>query len=246
LDTSTHVDYLLPRKGLQAQQGVDNLRIFFYNTHADQHGITGPEELVRQWRDEWMQARRWQQMPVLLGYVALLWGIECINALLNHRLNRWGILPRTLTGLVGIPLSPFLHGSFAHLILNTVPLVTLGSFVAFYGTRVFLTVSLWVMLLSGAALWLLGRSAYHVGASSMLFGYFGYLVARGWYERSVTAVLVAFLTLVLYGGIVWGALPMRSYISWEGHLFGLLAGVLVARLTTPQRRDRPVPRLTVR
>ena len=116
-------------------------------------------------------------------------------------------------------------------------------FVAFYGTRVFLAVSLWIMLLSGAALWLLGRSAYHVGASSVLFGYFGYLVARGWYERSVTALLVALLTLVLYGSIVWGVLPTRSYISWEGHLFGLLAGVLVARLTTPQRRDTPVPNL---
>ena len=147
---------------------------------------------------------------------------------------------------MGIPLSPFLHGSFAHLILNTVPLVTLGSFVAFYGTRIFLTVSLWIILLSGAALWLFGRSAYHVGASSVLFGYFGYLVARGWYERSVTALLVAFLTLGLYGGMVWGVLPTRYYVSWEGHLFGLLAGVLVARLATPQRRDTPVPNLTVR
>jgi len=190
-----------------------------------------------------MQARRWQQIPLLLGCVALLWGIECVNALLDHRLNRWGILPRTFAGLVGIPLSPFLHGSFAHLILNTVPLVTLGSFVAFYGTRIFLAVSLWIILLSGAALWLLGRSAYHIGASSVLFGYFGYLVARGWYERSVTALLVALLTLGLYGSIVWGALPTRSYISWEGHLSGLLAGVLVARLATPQRRDTPVPKL---
>jgi membrane associated rhomboid family serine protease len=193
-----------------------------------------------------MQTRRWQQIPLLIGCVALLWGIECVNILLDHRLNWWGILPRTLTGLVGIPLSPFLHGSFTHLILNTVPLVTLGSFVAFYGTRVFLTVSLWIVLLSGAALWLLGRSAYHVGASSVIFGYFGYLVARGWYERSVTALLVALLTLMLYGSIVWGVLPTRFYISWEGHLFGLLAGVLVARFTSSQRRDPPVPKLTVR
>jgi membrane associated rhomboid family serine protease len=193
-----------------------------------------------------MQARRWQRIPWLLGCVALLWGIECVNALLDHRLNRWGIVPRTLTGLMGIPLSPFLHGSFAHLILNTVPLVTLGGLVALYGTRIFLIVSLWIMLLSGAALWLLGRSAYHVGASSVLFGYFGYLVARGWYERSVTALLVALLTLVLYGSIVWGVLPTRSYISWEGHLFGLLAGVLIARFTTPQRRDTSVANLTVR
>src|SRR5262252_10854854 len=102
-----------------------------------------------------MQARRWQQIPLLLGCVVLLWGIECINALLNHRLNRWGILPRTLTGLVGIPLSPFLHGSFAHLILNTVPLVILGGFVVLQGTRIFLAVSFWIIVLSGAALWLL-------------------------------------------------------------------------------------------
>jgi len=99
---------------------------------------------------------------------------------------------------------------------------------------------------SGAALWLLGRSAYHVGASSVLFGYFGYLVARGWYERSVTARLVVLLTLGLYGGIVWGVLPTRPFISWEGHLFGLLAGVLVARLATPRRRDTAVANPTVR
>ena len=180
-----------------------------------------------------MYAREWQQIPLMLGcVVALLWGIESVNALLHHRLNLWGLLPRTWTGLVGIPLSPFLHGSFTHLILNTVPLVILGSFVAFYGVRLFVAVSLWIILLSGTALWLFGRSAYHVGASSVLFGYFGYLVARGWYERSVTALLVALLTLVLYGSIVWGVLPTRSYISWEGHLFGLLAGVLVARLGT--------------
>jgi membrane associated rhomboid family serine protease len=185
-----------------------------------------------------MRAREWQQIPLMLGcIVALLWGVECVNTLLDHRLNRWGLLPRTFAGLVGIPLGPFLHGSFTHLILNTVPLVTLGSFVAFYGVRLFLAVSLWIILLSGTALWLFGRSAYHVGASSVLFGYFGYLVARGWYERSVTALLVALLTLVLYGSIVWGVLPTRSYISWEGHLFGLLAGVLVARLETPQQRD---------
>jgi membrane associated rhomboid family serine protease len=183
-----------------------------------------------------MWARRRQQIALLLGCVALLWTIEFVNALLDHRLNRWGILPRTLTGLVGIPLSPFLHGSFAHLTLNMVPLVILGGFVVLQGTRIFLAVSFWIILMSGAGLWLLGRPAYHVGASSVLFGYFGYLLARGWYERSATALLVALLTLGLYGGMVWGVLPTRSYISWEGHLFGLLAGVLVARLATPQSR----------
>jgi membrane associated rhomboid family serine protease len=182
----------------------------------------------------------------------LLWLIEVVNMFLDHRLNRWGILPRTLPGLVGIPLSPFLHGNFAHLLLNTVPLVTLGGFVALQGKRIFVTVSLWIIFLSGAALWLFGRSeyygrpAYHVGASMVIFGYFGYLVARGWYERSVTALLVALLVLVLYGGIVWGVLPTRPDISWEGHLFGLLAGVIAARLVAPRRQDTPVPSPTAR
>ena len=193
-----------------------------------------------------MWARRRQQIVLILGCVALLWGIECVNALLGHHLNRWGLVPRTLPGLVGIPLSPFLHGSFAHLTLNTVPLVILGGFVVLQGTRIFLAVSFWIIFLSGAALWLLGRSAYHVGASSVIFGYFGYLVARGWYERSVTAMLVALLTLGLYGGIVWGVLPTRSYVSWEGHLFGLLAGVLVARLAMPQARGMPISSPTAR
>src|SRR5215470_9209585 len=116
-----------------------------------------------------MWARRRQQISLILGCVTLLWIIECVNALLDYRLNRWGILPRSLSGLVGIPLSPFLHGSFAHLTVNTVPLLILGGFVVLQGTRVFLAVSFWIILLSGGAVWLLGRSAYHVGASSVLF-----------------------------------------------------------------------------
>lgn len=182
-----------------------------------------------------MRRRRWPQLALLLGYVVLLWGIEGVNTLLDHRLNQWGLLPRTPIGLVGILLGPFLHGSFAHLLLNTGPLVVLGALVACQGPRLLLAVSLWIILLGGAALWLLGRAAYHIGASSLIFGYFGYLVARGWYARSITALLVALLTLGLYGGMVWGLMPTRSSISWEGHLCGLLAGVLAARVTAPRQ-----------
>ena len=92
-----------------------------------------------------------------------------------------------------------------------------------------MSVSIFVILCGGAALWLFGRVSYHVGASGLIFGYFGYLVARGWYERSTWAILAALLTLFLYGGLVWGVLPGRAFISWEGHLFGMLAGVLAAR-----------------
>ena len=108
------------------------------------------------------------------------------------------------------------------------PFLVLGGLVAIRGARAFVSTSLFIVLLGGAALWLFGRFSYHIGASTLIFGYFGYLVARGWYERSIWSILTAFLTLFLYGSIIWGVVPTRSFISWEGHLFGLLSGILSA------------------
>jgi membrane associated rhomboid family serine protease len=167
---------------------------------------------------------------LVLGCVLLFWLVEFLNLSLGHSLNRLGILPRSFTGLVGIPVSPFLHSGIRHLLLNTIPFVVLGGLVSLRGIREFLELTLFVVVLGGLAVWLFGRSAYHVGASGLIFGYFGYLVASGWYERSIGSVVVAFVTLFLYGGLIWGVLPVFMYVSWEGHLFGLLAGVLGARI----------------
>ena len=166
----------------------------------------------------------------ILGFVVLIWAIELINFSIGHRLSDWGILPRTLKGLKGIPLSPFLHASLIHVMMNTIPLAVLGGFVMLHGRQIFFEISIIIILVSGTALWLLGRSSYHVGASGLIFGYFGYLVLRAWYDRSLKSFIIAFVTVVLYGGIIWGLLPTFSRISWEGHLFGLLAGILAARL----------------
>jgi membrane associated rhomboid family serine protease len=166
----------------------------------------------------------------ILGFVALIWIVELINLSMGHRLSNWGILPRTLSGLKGVPLSPFLHASVTHIMLNTIPLAVLGGFVIMHGKRVFFEISIIIILVGGVALWLFGRSSYHVGASGLIFGYFGYLVFRAWYERSLKSFVVAFVTVILYGGIIWGLLPTFSRVSWEGHLFGLLAGILAARL----------------
>ncbi len=166
----------------------------------------------------------------ILGFVAFIWVVELINFSMGHRFSDWGILPRTLKGLKGIPLSPFLHASLIHIMMNTIPLAVLGGFVMLNGRRTFFEISIIIILVSGIALWLFGRSSHHVGASGLIFGYFGYLVLRAWYDRSLKSVVVAFATVFLYGGIIWGLLPIFSRISWEGHLFGLLAGFLAARL----------------
>ncbi len=176
---------------------------------------------------------------LVLAAVVLLWAVEAANLLTGHQLNTWGILPRTLTGLRGIPFSPFLHGGLGHLAVNTAPFLVLGGLVALQGRRVFLSVSLVVVVCGGSAVWLFGRAAYHIGASGLIFGYFGYLVARAWYNRSIGSILIALVTLFFYGGLVWGVLPTDAFISWEGHLFGLLAGILAARIQGARKEEKP-------
>ena len=171
---------------------------------------------------------------MILGVACLIWAVEAVNVLSGRQLASLGILPRHLAGLIGVPFSPFIHGSASHTLVNTVPFLVLGGLVALRGMRAFVSVSVFVILCGGAVVWLFGRASYHIGASGLIFGYFGYLVARGWYERSTGAILTALLALFLYGGLVWGVLPSRSFISWEGHLFGMLAGVLAARLQGAQ------------
>ena len=176
----------------------------------------------------------------LFAFIFVLWAVELVNFFLGHRLNEYGLVPRTVLGLRGIPLSPLLHGGFGHLIANTVPLLILGGLVAVRGQANFLSVTGFPILVGGTGLWLIGRPwpwddlelVVHVGASGLVFGYFGYLVARGWYERSVLAILVALAVIVVFGwGILFGLLPTAGFVSWEGHLCGLLAGLLMARLT---------------
>lgn len=167
---------------------------------------------------------------LIAASIALVWLIEGVDVIVGHRLDQFGILPRNVTGLRGIPLSPFLHDGFNHVLSNTLPFAILGSFVAFQGRRVWLEVSLFVIGVGGLAVWVVGRSNLHIGASGLIFGYFGYLVGRGWYVRSLRSIAIAILAVILYGGILFATLPTSTFISWEGHLFGLIAGVLIARI----------------
>ena len=166
---------------------------------------------------------------VLIALVAAMWAVEVVNAFMDHRLNDYGIMPRTTAGLVGIPLSPFLHGGFGHVLGNTMPLLGLGILAARQAKRAFAAATLFIVCAGGAGVWLVGRSDLHVGASGLVFGYFGFLVASGWYDRRFVPILVAVVVIALYGWMLFGVLPTQGYVSWEGHLCGLLAGMLAAR-----------------
>ena len=175
--------------------------------------------------------------PVLV-LVAMIWIVEIVNFILGHRLTVWGILPRNLSGLIGIPLAPFLHAGLWHAVSNTIPLIILGALTMTTGSKRFWTVTVGIILLSGALVWLFARGAYHVGASGLVFGYFGALLARAVIERTILSIIVGIVTITLYGGLLWGVLPTRGYISFEGHLFGLIAGIAIVwfdrRFRNPQ------------
>ena len=172
-------------------------------------------------------ARRLQ--PVL-WLVAAIWAVEVVNLLTGHALVSLGILPRSLSGLVGIPLAPLLHFGLWHAVSNTVPLVILGALALAGGSggKRFWQITAAIALLSGALVWLFARDGYHVGASSLVFGYFGVILARAFVERSLSSMAIALAAVVIYGGLFWGLLPLGGRISFEGHLFGFVAGVVVA------------------
>lgn len=170
------------------------------------------------------------QVAILGGLVMLAWGIEVVDRVLLGQLDYFGIIPRSVIGLRGILFAPLLHGNFAHLIGNTVPFVILGWLVMLRRTSDFFVVTALVMLLGGLGTWLFGSPGYHIGASGVIFGYFGFLVARGYFERSFVAIAFSVFVAILYGGLIWGVLPGQPGISWEGHLFGFLGGIVAARL----------------
>ena len=172
------------------------------------------------------------QIAILFGMVAILWCLEVVDQLLfGGQLDLYGISPRSQTGLRGILFSPFLHGNFRHLSANTVPLVVLGWLIMVRATNDFWWVTAIVMAVSGLGVWLLGApGTIHIGASGLIFGYFGFLLFRAYFERSATSIALSFLVIFFYGSLIWGVLPLQDGVSWEGHLFGFIGGAIAARL----------------
>jgi len=170
---------------------------------------------------------RWK---TIVWIVVFLWLIQCVNFFLNQQLNAFGLIPRQTNQLWGILTAPLLHGNFFHLLANTPPLILLGGLVMGLGYQRFWVASLMIIVIGGLGVWLMGRPNIHVGASGWVFGLFGFLLGTAWWERSLHSLLLAAIAVLFYGGMIWGVLPTRGYISWESHLFGFLAGALAGAL----------------
>ncbi|MBV6824032.1 rhomboid family intramembrane serine protease [Pseudomonas sp. PD9R] len=163
--------------------------------------------------------------------------LQVFNAATGYSLLAFGLVPRTLHGLTGIIASPFLHASFAHLGANLIAFLILGSLVIVEGLHRFIVVSAIVILLGGGLVWLFGFSGAHIGASGWVFGLWAYILSRAWFQRSWGNLITASVVALLYGGLIFGFLP-RQGISFEGHIFGALAGFIAAKVLFSAPRSR--------
>lgn len=176
------------------------------------------------------------QAKILATVVSIFWIVFILNEVIfGRKLNAFGILPHNFVGLRGILFAPFLHGNFYHIAANTAPFIVLGWLVMLRNIKDFYFVSLMSAFVGGLGTWLFGRNSIHIGASGVIFGYFGYLLFRGYFEKSFVSIAISMAIAIGYGGMIWGVLPTRSYISWEGHLFGFIGGIIAAKLLSPSK-----------
>jgi membrane associated rhomboid family serine protease len=184
---------------------------------------------------------RREGVMLLLAILALMWIVEIINTLDSNQLKTDGIYGRSVSHLWGILTAPFIHASFAHLISNTIPFVFMGLIIALRGAARLALVTGIVILVGGLGTWLVAPSNIPtIGASGVVFGYAAYLFARGFFDRSVLEVLVGLVVGVIWGGALLASLVPHTGISWQGHLFGLVGGVLAAWLLRREPRARGV------
>ena len=197
-------------------------------------------------RDAWLVADatptrrddRASAVVFVVGAAALMWLVEIVDSIDHHDLDQYGIQPRQFDRLIGIVTAPFLHASFGHLESNTIPFLVLGLGIALGGLARVLAVTAIVMVIGGLGVWLVAPGdSVHIGASGIVFGYASYLISRGLFDRSALELAMGAIVVAIWGGALLSSLVPQDHISWQGHLFGAVGGV-VAAATLARRPHR--------
>lgn len=178
------------------------------------------------------------KIPHAAYLIVLMWVIQMVQSLFWTGIGRYGILPRDVHGLVGILFAPWIHHGWWHLVGNSIPFLVLGTLIQFKNTVIFWEATLLITIISGFGTWLLGSPGYHAGASGLVLGYWSFLIADAWFQRSLKAILMGSVTLILYSGFIYVLFHVRPDISWSGHLSGVMAGIVVAKLYANSCKNR--------
>jgi membrane associated rhomboid family serine protease len=177
-------------------------------------------------------------LVVISSFTALLYLIEAVDAAMSGRLDQFGIQPRTLGGLDGVLWAPLLHSGWAHLFANTLPVLLFGFLAMSNGIRQWIAVTVTIWLFSGLGVWLTGADGITIGASGIAFGWLAFLLVRGLFNRAFGQIVVAVVLFLYWGSTLLGVLPGNPGVSWQGHLFGAIGGILAAWLVSLANRTR--------
>jgi len=163
--------------------------------------------------------------PILL--VLVMWFVYWFEIRFGVDFTRWGVRPRTLSGLRGIVFSPFIHSSIKHLWHNTVPVFVLSAALFYFYKNISFRVLLWITVISGVGTWCIGRASFHIGMSGVIYGLASFLFFKGIQAKHFRLIALSLLVVFLYGSLIWGTLPLDQKVSWEGHLSGFLSGIIL-------------------
>ena len=172
-------------------------------------------------------------------FLIIMWLVKLIEFQFDLSFIKSGIYPQKLSGLKGVLFSPFIHKDFTHLFNNSYPILILGGLLFSVYKKIASEIFIWLFFISGFWLWIIGRPAFHIGASGIIYGLSSFLCISGLIKKNPRLAAVSCVIIFLYGSLIWGILPIKESISWEGHLSGFLAGVLMAifyRKKGPKRK----------
>lgn len=169
-----------------------------------------------------------ESVALPIQFVALLWIIHTIQFILGMDWGYYGLYPREISGLRGILSAPLLHGDWAHLLSNSIPLLMMGSMIMFFYRRVAIPTFVMVYIMTGLLVWLFGRSVYHIGASGVVYGLVAFVFWTGIFRRNIKSIVLSLIVVFYYGSMFLGILPGQEGISWESHLLGAVAGIFTA------------------
>ncbi len=175
------------------------------------------------------------RLNIVVSLIGLLWFVHLVDYindsihLIPFDITSYGIIPRDTSGLIGIFTAPFLHANLNHLISNTVPLVFLATMISIYYYNVAYRTTLIIIIISGLGVWFIGKEGIHIGASGVVFGLASFIIASGVFRLNILPIILSAIVITIYGSvIISGIFPSNPFVSWEGHLFGAIAGLIAA------------------
>ena len=163
-----------------------------------------------------------------LAFLLIIWSVKILEFGLSVSFINLGVFPQKISSLRGIIFSPIIHKDIAHLLNNTYPIIVLGGLLCYFYKKIAIKIFFWLYFVSGFWLWIIGRPVYHVGASGVIYALASFLLISGLIKKNNSLTAASMLIIFLYGSMIWGILPINNGVSWEGHLTGMVAGILIA------------------